>query len=127
MSILVHLTAAAADSAPLATGTAPYIPWARIILALLFCIALAVGAIGFIRVKNGMSLVPDGIAARLHKQGEAPPLASDKMQVTQRLSVTPSSQLVIVKRGKQNYMLHLTNQGATEIDRFRDEEEEAAQ
>ncbi|GAA4044792.1 hypothetical protein [Parerythrobacter jejuensis] len=121
MSTLSLLAAVAADTAPLATGTGPSIPWGRIILAFVFCILLAVAAIGFIRVKNGMSLIPDTMAARMSASGEVTAPPAGKMQIVQRLSVTPASQLVIVRRGTQNYMLHLTNHGATEIDRFGDD------
>lgn len=121
MSVLTLLAATAADAAPLATGTSPSIPWGRILLAFVFCMVLAIAAIGFLRVRNGMPLLPDGMKERLGQTATDTAGPTDRIQITQRLSVTPASQLVVVKRGKQNYLLHLTNQGATEIDRFHDD------
>lgn len=124
MSILMHLSAAAAEAAPLATGTGPDIPWGRVLLAFLFCVALAIAAIGFLRVRNGMPLLPEGLMRGGGSTSDGfPGKASERMQIVQRLSITPTSQIIMLKRGKQNYILHVGNQGATEIDRFSEGQE----
>ena len=116
------LLTAAAGAEPIAYADGPGIPWLRIVLAFALCIALAIGAIGFIRVKNGMPLIPDEMRSRTGASGEvASPGNDERIRIAQRLSVTPQSQLVVVTRGRQNYLLHLTNNGATEIDRFHDD------
>lgn len=123
MTVLSLLAMQAADAAPLATGSAPSIPWIRLILAFLFCIVIAVLAVAFIRKRNGLPLLPEHLQARLNQGATDQSSQQDRIQITQRLSVTPTSQLVVLRRGEQNYLLHLTNTGATEIDRFRDGEE----
>ena len=122
MTIFATLATAVGDAAPLATGTAPAIPWGRLVLAFAFCIVIALGAIAFIRKRNNMPLLSDDTLRRLGMGGGAGTMPHDRLQITQRLSVTPNSQLVVLKRGSQNYLLHLTNTGATEIDRFTDDE-----
>ena len=119
----IVLLAAAAENAPIVYADGPNIPWLRIVLVFVLCIALAVGAIGFLRVRNGLPLLPDELRMRVVQSGERSATISDeRIQIVQRLSVTPSSQLVVLKRGRQNYLLHLTHTGATEIDRYSDDE-----
>lgn len=123
MSDFVTLAANAAPMTGLASGTDPAVPVGRIVLAFMFCIVLAIAAIGFIRVRNGMPLLPNGIRWRIGKTLSYAAPSPEKLQIVQRLSVTPNSQLVVLKRGRQNYLLHLTNHGATEIDRFADDQD----
>lgn len=125
MSALFHLAAAAAETAHFAGGSDPDIPWVRIILAFLFCIALAIAAIGFIRVRNGMPLMPDRLGSSIAGVGDGTSAPSDRLQITQRLTLSPNSQVIVLKRGEQNYLLHVGANGATEIDRFNDEAEDA--
>lgn len=121
--MLDTLALVAARAAPLASGTAPSIPWARIVLAFLFCILVALAAIAFIRKRNGMPVLPADLVHRLGQGQVVAPAAAGRLQIVQRLGVTPTSQLVVLKRGRQNYLLHLTNTGATEIDRYLDDNE----
>lgn len=122
MSSLLFLSATAADAVPIAMGEGPNIPWVRIMIALAFCLALAVAAIGVIRLKNGFPVLPRGMSVRFgvttddHNAGA-------RFEITQRLSIAPASHLVMLKRGKLNYLLYLTSHGATVIDRFRDGDE----
>ena len=98
------------------------IPWLRIILALLFCLFLAVGAIGFVRARNGQPVLPEEWAPRLHfREQGATDSSAQRLHIAQRLSMTPTSQIVLLKRGTVTYLLHLTPTSATQIDRFEDE------
>lgn len=121
--MLDTLALAAARAAPLASGTAPSIPWGRLVLAFVFCILVALAAIAFIRKRNGMPVLPEDVIQRFGQGQISAPAASGRVQIVQRLGVTPTSQLVVLKRGRQNYLLHLTNSGATEIDRYLDDGE----
>lgn len=112
------LTSAAADAAPFAYDEGPSIPWGRLILAFLFSIAVALGAILFIRVRNGLPAWPDKLQRPWRTEGEAAGKTGEKLAIVERLNVTPSSQIVVLRRGRQNYLLHLSASGATEIDRF---------
>lgn len=121
MTPTTALLARAAQEAPLAYGQGVDIPWVRIILALFFCLLVALAAIGLIRARNGMPAVPDELARRL--RGENAPRNggdNERIHIAQRVNVTSTSQIVVVKRGEVNYLLHLTNSGATQIDRYVD-------
>ncbi len=118
--IIIHLShAASANLAPLAQGSSPDIPWLRIVLVFILCVGLAVAAIGFVRLRHGLPFLPDRL-------GNSPPRVSssgdmeDHLAVSQRLSAGPSSQFVILARGKQRYLLYVSPQGVTEIDRYED-------
>lgn len=122
MSSFLLLSATAADAAPIAMGEGSNVPWIRIIIALAFCLALAVAAIGVIRLRNGFPALPRGMSERFGMATDGRS-ADVRLQVTQRLSIAPASHLVMLRRGKQNYLLYLTSHGATVIDRFRDGDE----
>lgn len=125
------LAASAGEAAPIAYGTDPSIPWGRLILAFAFSIAVAIAAIAFIRMRNGLPVIPDQFRKPWHTAGTGKPVErGERMAIVERLTVTPTSQIVVLRRGRQNYLLHLSANGATEIDRFETEmspEEEGLQ
>lgn len=110
-------------AAPIAQGGAPDIPWLRIVFVLILCIGLAIAAIGFVRLRHGMPFLPDRIAgpikAKRSERGDTQELA-----IVERLSAGPATQFVVLARGKQRYLLHVSQQAVTEIDRFCAEDEE---
>lgn len=120
MNTLLTLAAGAPARGALAYGADPAIPWGRIVLAFLLCLALALGAIAVIRARHGLAVVPPELARRLSHGTAAPVAEAERIAIVQRLAVTPTSQLVVLRRGSRSYLLHLTAQGATEIDRFDD-------
>lgn len=119
--MLFYLIAASAQNAPMAYAETPGIPWIRITLAFAFCIFLAIAAIGFIRIRNGLTFVPDEWRARLQGNGkEERPLNREWINVVQRVNLMPGSQLVVVQCGQLHYLLHITGSAVTVIDRFED-------
>ncbi len=120
---LIDLLAATGDAAPLAYGSAPGIPWVRIVLSFFFCIALAVATIAFIRARNGLPILPDRMRHRPGHTRDGSGGNIDTIQIVERLNVTPTSQIVLLGKGSQRYLLHLSDQGATVIDRFADQSE----
>lgn len=109
-----------------AVDTGPDIPWLRIVLAFLFCIGIAVAAIAFMRVRNGLPTMPKALRERLIQNPDYTDLRSDRLEVVQRVGIMPSGQLLVVRRGTRNYVLYLTAHGSSEIDRFEDAADEAA-
>ena len=104
-------------AAPYATGSAPSIPWGRIVLALFFCLLLAFFAIAFIRARSGMAPMPawlKGLQAPAASVGEE----QDALEIVQRVGISPGSQLVVLQRGTQRYLLHFGDKHVTEIDRY---------
>lgn len=124
MSLLAILTVAD-NAAPLATGGELDIPWIRIIVALIFSLVLAVVVINIFRVRNGLPAIPGGLSKRLGLVTSGMDIRS-RLSIVQRLQVTPASQIVLLRRDDSYYLLHLTNQGATVIDIFKDHEESAS-
>ena len=117
------LLASGAERAMLGQGSSPDIPWLRLILAFLFCVGLAVVAIMAIRARAGMPILPKGLDRLTRGMLESEVLPEKRITIVQRLPVAPGSQLIVLKRGRQRYLLHLTASSATEIDRFTDEPE----
>jgi hypothetical protein len=50
---------------------------------------------------------------------------TEKLVIIERVSAGPASQFIILARGKQRYLLHLSQHGITEIDRFSDDKPDA--
>lgn len=96
----------------------PVVPWARLILALLFCIILAAGAIIWLRARQGAALDLRALADRLAGAGKTavPP----EMEVEERLRVSPTGQLLRVRCGLRRYLVHIGPHGAHLIDRLDD-------
>lgn len=117
------LLASGAERALLGQGSGPDIPWFRLILAFLFCIGLAVVAIMAVRARAGMPVLPNRLSGLTKGLLEGEVLPQERVTIIQRLPVAPGSQLILLKRGRQRYLLHLTASGATEIDRFTEEPE----
>ena len=107
-------------NATLASGSSPDIPWVRILFVLVLCLALAVATIGFVRLRYGMPFLPDRLAAKIALPNR-PVKAKGDLAIVERLSSGPASQFVVLQRGTRKYLLHISQQGVTEIDRFDDE------
>jgi len=117
---MLSIHSAAAEGVALASGSAPDIPWLRIALVLIFCLLLAMLAIGFVRLRYGLPFLPD----RLAKQALPSGLSTGeqgKIAITQRLPLGQNSQFVVLSRGSTHYVLHVSQQSVTEIDRYDDD------
>ena len=124
--MLTHLFAIVGSQAatPLAQGAAPDVPWMRIVLVLVLCLGLATATIGFVRLRHGMPFLPDRLTNPI-AQRNASRISTRQLEIVERLPAGPTSQFVLLARGKQRYLLHLSQNGATEIDRFSEEPDEA--
>lgn len=121
MQISNVITIANHSAVDLAQGGSPDIPWVRILVVLLLCIALAVAAVGFVRLRHGMAFLPERFINPM--RSPAAELSEKKrLVISERISAGPTSQFVILTRGTQKYLLHVSQQGVTEIDRFTDDE-----
>ena len=109
------LFATVVSSAGYATGGELEVPLGRIAIALLFCLALAILAIGLIRRRNGLSQAPGLLAERLGLQAGTSG-GHEKLRIVQRLPVMPSGQIVQLEYAGRSYLLYLTSHGATIID-----------
>ncbi len=110
----------------LAQGDAPDIPWVRIVLMFALCIGLAIAAIGFVRLRHGLPFLPNRLGAS-SRQFPSANNQEDGLAVAQRLSAGPSGQFIILARGNQRYLLHVSPQGVTEIDRYLNPQTEAGE
>lgn len=114
-------------TAPPAMGQAPdlSIPWARIVLGLLFCLGLVVVAIMLIRKRQGL---PNRLADLRGAFSTSSFLASEGvLQIEHRLRLTPGSQVIILRCAERRYLVHLGPQGAQLLDRLADHEPVAEQ
>ena len=101
-------------------ASSPDIPWLRIGLVLVLCIVLAFAAVGFLRLRYGMPFLPERFVSPIRAtlpEGES----KDRLAIIERLPAGPSSQFVILSRGEQRYLIHISQQGAALIDQFKDE------
>lgn len=98
------------------------IPWARIILAFLFCIAVAAGAILWLRARQGRETSLRALVDRL--AGPAAP-TEQVLVVEDRLRASPTSQYLILRCGARRYLVHQTAQSAVLLDRLDDAGETA--
>jgi flagellar biogenesis protein FliO len=108
------LTLLAAAAAPIAHGSAFSVPWARIALSLLFCIALAVAAIALIRRRTGHTAL--GPIAALIARGEQ--AAPRGLELLERLPLTATSQLCLVRCGDERLLILISPGGAQLIERL---------
>mgnify|MGYP001802843318 CR=1 FL=1 len=71
-----------------------------------------------------MSFLPDRLSglpqARVPRPRETNPLS-----ISQRLGIGTNSQFIVLQRGKQKYLLHVSQHGVTEIDRFCDDDHDS--
>lgn len=94
------------------------IPWARIVLGLLFCIGLAVVAILLIRQRQGL---PNRLSDLRSAFTSASIGASkEALQIEQRLRISPASQVIILRCAERRYLVHLGPQSAQLLDRLAD-------
>jgi hypothetical protein len=96
----------------------PAIPWARIVVAFLVCIAFAVGAILWLRSRQGLPTDVRTLLGQLRQSKASDPQAP--LLIEQRLRASPTSQFVILRCGERRYLVHTGPQGAQNIDRLDD-------
>lgn len=108
------------SAAPRALAQAPdlSIPWARIVLGLLFCIGLAFIAVMVIRQRQGLPISLADLR-QAFATGQPRP-DSGALQIEQRIRLTAASQIVVLRCAERRYLVHLGNQGAQLIDRLPD-------
>ncbi len=114
--LISNLTTIALAASTYQSST-PAIPWARIVLAFLVCIAFAVGAILWLRARQGL---PSDAKTLLGQLRLAPPASPQALAVEHRLRTTATGQIVILRCGERRYLIHLCPQGAQMIDRLDD-------
>lgn len=124
--MLAVLTAAGMQGTSLAQGSAPDIPWLRIVLTLGFCLALAAASIWVLRARYGMPMLPERFKRWSGSDNAEAPPGDDRLRLLQRLTISPGSQLVLVRLGTRTYLLHMTASSVTEIDRFTDVQDAGA-
>lgn len=93
------------------------IPWLRIALVFCLCVLLAVTAVGFLRLRHGMSFLPERLINpfKIARNFDHP---HDQLAIVDRLTVGPASQFVVLARGDERYLIHISQHGATVIDQF---------
>lgn len=117
MSISLLLTTAHAAHA-FGQNAEPVIPWVRIVVAFLICIFFAVGAILWLRARQG---VPVNVRKLFDRIGRNAPLEfSEPFEVERRLRVSPTGQMIILRCGDRRYLIHAGPHGAQNLDRLDD-------
>lgn len=111
---LSPLTAAAISAA----DTGPIIPWARIVIAFLFCITLAIGAILWLRTRQGQPTSLSALWAQLKRPSTE--IVPKAMAIEQRLRITPTGQFLVLRCDERRYLLHVGSQQAQLLDRLED-------
>lgn len=114
MSVL-SLTLTVATAA-YAHGSDPAVPWLRIALAFLFCVGVAVAAILWLRARQGSPIALHAFARRIaapHRAG-----APRELEVEERLRISPTAQVLVLRCGARRYLVHVGPQGAQTIDRL---------
>lgn len=96
-------------AAVLTTGSAPTVPWARLILSLLFCLALAGGAIALLRRYQR-----DGSVLRLPRMfGQAALSTPARLKILETRRASPHADLCLAELDGDTYFLALTAAGVT--------------
>ena len=95
-------------AAAMAYGEGPTIPWGRIALALLFCLGLAAAAIAFLNLRTGQA----GPRTRWLPAGLSGAAAQRELELLERLPLTPTSQLLLVRCGGERLLLLSSAAGA---------------
>lgn len=112
------ITMLSAASATIGQSAGFSIPWARIVLSLLFCLTLAVGAIAFIRRRSGAAVFPSFASllssAERGKQRD--------LELLERLQLSPASQICLVRCGNKRLLVHVSAGGAQVLERLDTEE-----
>jgi hypothetical protein len=111
--LLLTLLAEPALAAPLATGTGPSIPWGRLFVVLAFCLVLAWGAIVFVRHYQNRSVANplEGLFGRA-KSG-----LTRRIQIIETRRASQHGDLCLVECDGETYLLAITAQGATVLNR----------
>lgn len=90
------------------------IPWLRIALAFLFCIALAVGAITLLRLRQGQWTLPHwgrDWVGRLRDKRAGPA----RLSVVERVALSPGHQVILLRCDDKCHLIHLGPQGSALI------------
>lgn len=116
--MLIGREPTASDALELSQAAASNIPWFQLGAAFALCAALAVAAIFSIRLRQGLPLLPNGSLTSIGSSFRRTSV-EDQVAIVQRLGLGPSNEFVILERGDQRYLLHVSQQGATEIDRYK--------
>ena len=111
--LLLALLADPALASPIATGTAPAIPWGRLLLVLAFCLVLAWGAILFIRKYRQGPLFRPLAALR----GATGTTAERRIRIIETRRASAHGDLCLVECDGETYLLALTANGVTVLDR----------
>lgn len=118
MSASILFNPAMLSVGTLAQGAAPDIPWVRIALVMILCVALAFAAVGFLRIRYGLPFLPDRITNPITSAGIVTQTPGEKLAIVDRVAAGPSSQFIVLGRGEQRYLLHVSQAGATVVDRY---------
>lgn len=100
----------AAATARLGQASEPAIPWLRIVFAFLFCIALAVVAVLWLRRRQGL---PPLLAGLVPAASAGP----DRLGIEERLRVSATSQILVLRWDGARYLVHVSGAGAQLLDR----------
>ena len=103
----------ATAAAPIGQADGPSVPWARIVLSLLFCIALAVAAIAFIRKRSGQAALGPLATLMSHVERGAP----RQLELLERLPLTATSQLCLLRCGESRLLVLVSPAGAHVVER----------
>lgn len=90
----------------LATGSAPDIPWLRLIFSFLLCIGIAIGAVLLLRRYQRRGGV--GLLKRLRLAGELP--VADQIRIVEARRVSPSGRLCLIEFDGRQFLLSVTEQ-----------------
>ena len=104
----IELDLVAAAGSALSYGAGPSVPWARIVLAFLLCAGLAVGAIAFLRWRTGQG-GPGPLWSRLGRVAGSP---DRELQLVERLALSATTQLVVVRWGTRKLLILASPAGA---------------
>jgi flagellar biogenesis protein FliO len=111
--LVLGILAEPAFAAPLATGTGPSVPWGRLFVVLAFCLLLAWAAIALVRRHQQGSLANplEGIL------GRAKNAMPRRIQIIETRRASQHGDLCLVECDGETYLLALTAQSATVLDR----------
>ena len=98
-----------AQAQSLATGSAPDIPWFRLLLSLAFCIAVAWGAVRLLKYYQRRGIA-NPIKSLLERQGAA---SQRRIAIIETRRASLHADLCLVECDGDTYLLALTPAGAT--------------
>jgi hypothetical protein len=111
--IVAGVAAQPAVAAQLGTASAPQVPWARIVLALLFCLALAAAAILVLQHHRGwLRFAPFG--TRLPRMAHMP---RRRIEVIETRRISPHGDVCLLHCQGQSYLVALGPGQALLLDR----------